>query len=237
MAIKGHLREMNLPMLIQHACTLNERVRLDLQRGDAQAALYFDDNELVHATLDDQIGEEAVYHALKWEDGEFQLEPCLSLPARTIDVPWSVLLVNGLQRYDEERWDALDYEEEIEMPENIHDILVELGRQTSGFIAASVVGRDGLGIAEHSNGAVDPEAINAQTTLLFKLVDTSVGKLAAGALEDYLLTTKDAYVLLRYLDDNEHFLGIAVDRNGTKLGSLRLNSRIYASRVSEAMPR
>lgn len=123
------------------------------------------------------------------------------------------------------------------MPENMRDILTELGEQVPGFIAASVVGMDGLGIVQHTAANVNVEAINAQLTLLVKLVDTSVNKLAAGELEDYLLTTERAYLLLRFLEEGEYYLGIAALRDRSNLGSLRLNSRIYTRRVNQAMPR
>jgi hypothetical protein len=50
------------------------------------------------------------------------------------------------------------------------------------------------------------------------------------------LTTDDAYLLVRFLEDKEYYLGLAADREGTRLGSMRLNSRIYAERVNEALP-
>lgn len=123
------------------------------------------------------------------------------------------------------------------MPESMRDILAELGDQVPGFIAASVVGMDGLGIAQYTVANVDVEAINAQMTLLVKLVDTSVNKLGAGTLEDYLMTTERAYLMLRFLEEGEYYLGIAAIRDRSSLGNLRLNSRIYTRRINQAMPR
>lgn len=123
------------------------------------------------------------------------------------------------------------------MPESMRDILAELGDQVPGFIAASVVGMDGLGIAQHTAANVNVEAINAQMTLLVKLVDTSVNKLGAGTLEDYLMTTARAYLMLRFLEEGEYYLGIAAIRDRSSLGNLRLNSRIYTRRINQAMPR
>lgn len=240
MAIKGNLRDMSLPTLVQMTCQEGNQARLTIQHDDKEAILYFADGNIVHAVLDDQAGEEVVYHALTWEDGEFDLESGKTSPAHTIETPWSALLVDGLHRRDEEHWETLDIEqikEGYDMPENMRDILKELGDQLSGFVAASVVGMDGLGIAEHSTGRVDVEAINAQMTLLIKLVDTSVTRLGAGTIEDYLLTTENAYLLIRFLSGDEYYLGIAADRREASLGNIRLQSRIYADRLSKAMPR
>ena len=73
--------------------------------------------------------------------------------------------------------------------------------------------------------------------LLFKLVNTSVDKLGAGNIQDFLLTTDKAYLLIRYLSDRNYFLGIAADRRKANLGNMRLYSRIFSERLSKAMPR
>lgn len=127
--------------------------------------------------------------------------------------------------------------EEEDMAANMRETLMELEQQVPGFIAAAVIGMDGLGLAEHASRRVDMELIDAQLTLLFKLVDTTVNKLKAGALEDYLLTTNDAYVLLRFLEDKRYYLGLIADRRSANLGNMRLNSRVFAGRLDKLMPR
>jgi predicted regulator of Ras-like GTPase activity (Roadblock/LC7/MglB family) len=72
--------------------------------------------------------------------------------------------------------------------------------------------------------------------MLVKLVDTTVTKLGAGVVEDNLLTTENALVLIKFLADKSYFLGIAADRKTAKLGNMRLISRIFAERVTKAMP-
>jgi len=242
MAVQGHLREMGLPTLMQLTCQERAQARLTLHRDDQEAVLYFDQGTIVHAISADQEGKEVVYQVLSWEEGEFSLEMGIPPPARTIETPWSALLIEGLQRQDEERWDALDaeqiqIEEEYDMPKNMNDILKELGEQVPGFIATAVVGMDGLGIAEYAAGPVNVESINAQMTLLFKLVESAVAKLKAGVIEDYLLTTEKAYLLIRPLGDRNYYLGIAADRKSGNVGNMRLNSQLYADRLSKAMPK
>ncbi|MBN1180458.1 MAG: DUF4388 domain-containing protein [Anaerolineae bacterium] len=239
MAIKGSLSEMSLPTLVQMTCQEGTRAQLTLHHGDQEAVLYFDGGNIVHAALEDQTGEEVVYRVLKWQEGDFNLQAGVPPPDSTIVTPWSALLMDGLQQVDEERWDLADdfMKEEYEMPENMRDILTELGEQVPGFIAASVVGMDGLGIAQHAISGVDVEAINAQMTLLIKLVDTTVKKLDSGGIEDFLMTTEHAYLLIRFLEGSDYYLGIAADKNKVNLGGLRLNSRVFSGRINAAMPR
>lgn len=149
--------------------------------------------------------------------------------------------MDGLQRKDEERWETIEtdqVQEEYEMAENLQDILKELGGQVSGFLGASVTGMDGLGVASHTTAAgMDMDAINAQMTLLVKLVDTTTEKLSAGEVDHGLLTTGPAYLLWRHLGDGHYYLGVAADRRTANLGNMLLMSRVYAERVGKAMPR
>ena len=239
MAIKGTLSEMGLPTLVQMACQEGTQAQLTVEQDGQTATVYFAAGNVVHATLGDQVGEEAIYRVLKWEEGEFVMESGIAPPDQTIVTPWSALLMNGLQQVDEERWDGADEltKEEIDMPENMNEILQELGEQVPGFISAAVVGMDGLGIAQHSDAPVDVESINAQMTLLIKLVDTTVDKIDAGVVEDYLLTTEHAYLMIRFLEGNDYYLGVAADKDTVNLGNLRLNSRVYSKRLDQAMPR
>lgn len=237
MPVEGHLNEMSLATLIQMTCQEGGPARLSLHRDGEQAILYFDAGTIVHATAGERKGEEAVYRVLKWRDGAFSLEPGIGPPAHSIETHWSALLMNGLQQVDEERWDDGTelLHEELALPENVLDILLELSAQVEGFLVASVVGMDGIAIAQHAPAGVDAETIHSQTTLLVKLADTSVNRLAAGTLEDYLLTTERAYLLLRLLEGGEYYLGLATERAGSNLGHLRLNARVYARRVEQAL--
>lgn len=246
MAVQGRLSEMGLPTLVQLTCQEGNQARLSIQQDDAQAILYFAEGNIVHAILHpgeglaEISGKEVIYRIVAWEEGTFSLETGVAPPVQTIHTPWSALLMDGLQRRDEERWDTVEIdliEEEYEMAENLKDVLTELGEQVTGFVATAVVGMDGLGIANYSANPMDVEAINAQMTLLIKLVDTTTEKLDAGKVDHGLLTTEQAYLLWRHLADEDYYLGIAANRSEANLGNMLLISRIYADRVGKAMPR
>lgn len=120
----------------------------------------------------------------------------------------------------------------------LDNVLKELGDQVNGFIATAVVGMDGIGLSQFTKSKkVDVENINAQMTLLVKLIETTVDKLGAGVIEDILLTTEDAYLLVRYLKDRGFYLGIAADRKTAQVGNMRLISKLFVERVAKVMPR
>lgn len=127
-------------------------------------------------------------------------------------------------------------EDEI-MAQTMQEILAELGSEAPGLFAAIVAGMDGLAVADYSKRSVDVDMVSAQMTLLIKLVETTAEKSDAGKVEDYLLTTDKAYLLIRFLGDSDYYLGIGAARNASSLGKLRLYSRVYSERLNTVLPR
>ncbi len=242
MPLAGSLHDIALTDLIQITCQENRQARLVVQHEGKEAEIFFDGGNIVHARLDDLEGEEVIHQLLGWAEGEFHLESDVAPPTRTIETPWSALLMQGLQRYDELQWEAsqLTTEEDNDMAStqaSLQNLLTELGQEIQGFIAAAVVGMDGFGIANHAVDAkVQVESINAQMTMFTKLVQTSTTKLKAGNIEDNLLTTEQAIILVRFLEDDNYYLSIVADRSKANIGNLRLYSRLYAEQLSKAIP-
>lgn len=247
MALQGNLRDMSIADLIQHNGADRKTARLTIDHDGRQATLYFLDGNVVHAAMGRIQGEEVIYRILDWESGTFMLEPDETADSTTITRSWSSLLLEGARRLDEGLPPSDDLtgsaadqtETEVNtMAQKMDDILKEMGGEVNGFLAAAVTGMDGLNIAQFTkNSKLNPDIIGAQMALLVKLVDTTMIKLGAGEAEDDLLTTENAYILFRFLPEKHYFLGIAADRKTASLGNLRLMSRTYAKRLSEAVPR
>lgn len=266
MAVKGNLKDISLTNLVQMQAQSGMTGRLSVQHAEDQALIFFAEGELIHAELGVVSGKDAFYQALAWEEGEFELESDLVSPSQTITEGWSDLLLGGLHQLDEsnaletesKKKDEIFPEDlgklfglektnnspetgdiitEDDMAQKMQEVLGDLAAEATGLFAAAVVGMDGLPIAEYSKKSVNTEAFSAQMTLLIKLVDTTTKKVNAGKVEDYLLTTDKAYLLIRFLGDSEYYLGIGAAKNASNLGKLRLYSRIYSERLSAVLPR
>ncbi|HEX2981841.1 MAG TPA: DUF4388 domain-containing protein [Anaerolineaceae bacterium] len=239
MGIQGSLQEMTVVDLIQHACQDQKTAQLTLSHASQQAVLYFKDGNVIHAVSDGQEGDEAVFRALFWEDGTFSQESGVEPPATTITRTWASLLLEGAKRLDEKKQEpsATFNTETTQMAQKLEEILQELSGEVNGYIASVVVGMDGIHVAYHSRSKIDPDLISAQMTLLFKLVDTSVTKLGAGALDENLVTTENAYFMVKHLPGKEYYVGVAADRKSANIGNLRLMARMFVDRISKAMPR
>jgi hypothetical protein len=80
---------------------------LTLLSTDGQAGMIsFDSGAVINATVEDLIGEDAVYRHLLWRDGTFDLEfRRVSLSERTVHRTTQALLMEGMHRLDE--WSRL----------------------------------------------------------------------------------------------------------------------------------
>ncbi|RLC82643.1 MAG: hypothetical protein DRJ03_18675, partial [Chloroflexi bacterium] len=156
-AVRGNLRTLSLPSIVQINCNEQNQARLRLKHRGQEAHIFFADGNVVHAVSDSQVGEEVVYELLTWEDGEFELEMDVPPPERTITVGWSGLLLEGMRRIDERvaEWDGLDDLErhtkdtEVKMAtkkrsEQLDDALSELLSSSSDIEGGALVGIDGL---------------------------------------------------------------------------------------------
>lgn len=103
MPIEGDLREIDLTSVIQVICTERRRAGLVVRRRGEEGVLFFDEGEIVHATLGPLEGEDAVFQLLSWKDGRFRMTDRVLSPSRTVRRGWNQLLLEGLSRLDEER--------------------------------------------------------------------------------------------------------------------------------------
>ncbi len=251
MGVTGNLKDMTLTSLISVNCNEGNQASLRLWRGDQEGYIYFDQGQIAHITLDGLEGEEVIRELLAWEDGEFELEMDVEPPARTIQTPWSNLVLDSMRLLDEGEAELEDLElpefeennflselQEVNTMASLKDLLKEMSADIPGFLAAGVSGMDGLSIAEYSASPdFNMEIASAQFALVMKLVQRSTKQLKGGSVEDNLVTTDISYILARFLGDGSYYLVVAVDRNMASLGNVRLMTRNFASDLWDAIPR
>lgn len=71
MGIKGNLGDMAIAELIQNNCLERKTAQLSIEHSGQQAILYFNDGNIVHANLGQEVGEEVIYEILRWNEGSF----------------------------------------------------------------------------------------------------------------------------------------------------------------------
>jgi len=103
----GSLSEMSVVDLLQTIDVSRKSGVLTLVSSDGQAGMIsFDSGAVINATVEDLVGEDAVYRHLLWRDGTFDLEfRRVSLSERTVHRTTQALLMEGMRRLDE--WSRL----------------------------------------------------------------------------------------------------------------------------------
>ena len=236
MGVQGSLTDLGVADLIQHNCMEKKTVYLRVEQNHRNADVYIQDGNVVHAVMDDVVGEEVIYEVLGWKEGVFYLEADVKSFDRTIHRTWSALLLEGARRMDEHAFQS-DMKKESENMAQMDELLKQMAAEINGFLIAQVTGLDGLSIAQFTRAKANADLVAAQVALLFKLVDNTVAKLNSGVLEDNLLTSQNAYMMMRFLPGKQYILSVTVDRKNGNLGNLRLITGIYRDRIAAIMPR
>lgn len=240
MALQGTLGDLSIPDLIQLHCQSGSAARL-LVRGlqGEQSDLYFAGGEIVHAACGDLQGAEAVYELLTWEEGSFEVEQNAAAPARTVQIPWSALLMEGLRRADERRQaKVISAEKEHKMSgetrrERLANILSQLVETSGDVRGAAIVGRDGLIMAAHLPAKMEQTRVGAVAAALLSLSGRSVGQLERGDFQQTLIQGTDGNIIITDAGKNAVF--VALTGKDVNLGMVFLEVRESAAAIAEIL--
>lgn len=205
-ALEGNLKMMSLASIVQINCEERNQAQLILNYQGQTGAIYFKNGEMIHAEVGERTGEEAVYELLEWENGSFQLKMGAEPSLRTIDTPWSGVILEGMRRIDESTagwipdWDDESELRPAESQEVFEERIVKAIRGIPGVESALMATRDGTLIAQED--CADPEREIRWGTHLREKGEIVGGYLDAGQLERIVLTMADGRIYLQLKDDN-----------------------------------
>ncbi len=103
MVFQGSLAELHLPDIIQLVSVSGKTGVFHLINGVHQGQIYLQEGKIVHAQLEDTLGEEAVYALAIWRQGEFRFDVGAETDQRTITKSNTNLLMEAARRLDEWR--------------------------------------------------------------------------------------------------------------------------------------
>jgi len=104
--IQGRLEEMSILDLMQSLEMGQKSCRLTIRRGDDACELFFSSGQCTDAKLGSVEGEAAVFQAVRWGDGEFEIDFNSSPSRSTISRTTTGLLMEALRLVDEEQRDG-----------------------------------------------------------------------------------------------------------------------------------
>src|SRR2546425_8093383 len=101
MALTGELSDLSLAELIEFFCNQRKTGRLKVIYPHGAGYFYLHAGSVVHARIGPLRGIDAVYSALTLPNASFTFSPSVEARERTINQPWTQVVLEGLRRMDE----------------------------------------------------------------------------------------------------------------------------------------
>jgi hypothetical protein len=101
MALTGHLSDLSLSELIEFFCNQRKSGRLKVLYPKGAGYFYLQSGSVVDARIGVLQGIDAVYYALTLPNAEFEFNAEAESVGRTINQPWTQVVLEGLRRLDE----------------------------------------------------------------------------------------------------------------------------------------
>lgn len=126
MAFQGSLKELPLPDIIQLVSVSGKTGKFTLTRESDRGFIFLKNGQMVHASVGDLVGEEAVYALAIWNSGEFQFNPGDEPERQTITKSNTNMLMEAARRLDEwrvlsKKIPSVDHVPELLARENRHE--------------------------------------------------------------------------------------------------------------------
>jgi len=99
--VKGTLKDMNLSDVLQVLDMGNRTAAVHLAKGEKHGCIYVVNGRVSHARYGDLKGEEALFHLMTWDDGNFTVETGVSTNLKSINLSTEMILLEGYKRMDE----------------------------------------------------------------------------------------------------------------------------------------
>ena len=101
MALTGHLSDLSLSELIEFFCNQRKTGQLKVLYPQGHGVFHIQSGSVVDARIGVLRGIEAVYFALTLPNATFEFEGAPESTERTINQPWTQVVLEGLRRLDE----------------------------------------------------------------------------------------------------------------------------------------
>jgi hypothetical protein len=101
MALTGHLSDLSLSELIEFFCNQRKSGRLKVLYPKGAGYFFLQAGSVVDARIGVLHGIDAVYYALTLPNAQFEFSADVEAKSRTINQPWTQVVLEGLRRLDE----------------------------------------------------------------------------------------------------------------------------------------
>jgi hypothetical protein len=149
MALTGHLSDLSLSELIEFFCNQRKSGRLKVLYKQGAGYFYLQSGSVVDARIGMLQGIDAVYYALTLPNAEFEFSVDTQTEKRTINQPWTQVVLEGLRRLDENMSpgiafppEYLDEPDELQQTDNAEETSAEVEKSFAPAFLA--MGRESI---------------------------------------------------------------------------------------------
>jgi Domain of unknown function (DUF4388) len=126
MALTGHLSDLSLSELIEFFCNQRKSGRLKVLYPQGAGYFYLHAGSVVDARIGALHGIEAVYYALTLPNAQFEFSVDAEASNRTINQPWTQVVLEGLRRLDENISPSIAFPPSyVQEPDELEGVAVE----------------------------------------------------------------------------------------------------------------
>jgi len=131
MALTGHLSDLSLSELIEFFCNQRKSGRLKVLYPKGAGYFYLQTGSVVDARIGALHGIDAVFFALTLPNAEFEFSADVEAKSRTINQPWTQVVLEGLRRLDENIPPGVAFPPDyVSEPDELEGKKVEVERQS-----------------------------------------------------------------------------------------------------------
>src|SRR5919106_6971717 len=121
MALTGHLSDLSLSELIEFFCNQRKTGQLKVLYPQGEGYFYLQSGSVVDARIGVLRGIDAVYYSLTLPSAKFEFSGTAEPIERTINQPWTQVVLEGLRRLDEGVVPASAFPADYKVDENGED--------------------------------------------------------------------------------------------------------------------
>ena len=99
--VSGSLDDIDFTDMIQILCASNKSMLIILNQENNEGHVFVKQGQIIHASLEEDQGEDAFYKMMRWKHGQFTTKQCAEFPDATIDTSAISLLMEGARIADE----------------------------------------------------------------------------------------------------------------------------------------
>src|ERR1051325_893586 len=138
MALTGHLSDLSLSELIEFFCNQRKSGRLKVLYPQGAGYFFLQAGSVVDARIGVLHGIDAVYYALTLPNAQFEFSVDVEAKTRTINQPWTQVVLEGLRRLDENNAPSVAFPADyVAEPDELEGAPVETTSESEGRKSAA----------------------------------------------------------------------------------------------------